>query len=79
MLGSDLEVSVRDDGRGLPAEPVSGTLGMRLIHSFVMQLGGSFTLETDGGTVFRLLVPTRDGETVPPPVEPPPEVSRAAT
>jgi two-component sensor histidine kinase len=79
MLGSDLEVSVRDDGRGLPAEPVSGTLGMRLIHSFVMQLGGSFTLETDGGTVFRLLVPTRDGETVPPPVEPTPEVGMAAT
>ena len=79
MLGPDLEVSVRDDGRGLPQEPVDGTLGMRLIHSFVMQLGGSFTMETDGGTVFRLLVPTRDGEIVPQAVEPTPEADTVGT
>ena len=79
MVGPDLEVSVRDDGRGLPQEPVAGTLGMRLIHSFVMQLGGSFTMETDGGTVFRLLVPARDGEIDPQPEAQTPEVSHAET
>ncbi|WP_134497074.1 hypothetical protein [Microvirga pakistanensis] len=31
--------------------------GMKLIRAFAAQLGGSFTLENDGGAVYRLAMP----------------------
>ncbi|HET9441865.1 MAG TPA: ATP-binding protein, partial [Acidimicrobiales bacterium] len=58
-----LDVTVRDDGKGLPAGfsiETSDRLGlsivMRLIES---QLGGSISLETDGGTIVSMHVPLK--------------------
>jgi two-component sensor histidine kinase len=53
-----IEVKVRDTGRGLSekAEDPS-SLGTKLIRAFTAQLGGRFTLTSDGGTTFRLVIP----------------------
>jgi two-component sensor histidine kinase len=57
-LDSQIEITIRDTGKGVSGEPDSGSsLGMKLIRSFTQQLGGHFSLEADGGTVFRLVVP----------------------
>lgn len=61
-----LEVTVRDTGRGRPADlPTGGdgrSLGSRLIETFATQLSASVTYENDGGTVFRLRVPHCGGQ-----------------
>jgi two-component sensor histidine kinase len=55
-----LELSVRDDGIGLPAnhtgEP-SGTLGLLLVENLTRQLGGELRVSREGGTAFRILFP----------------------
>jgi len=58
QLGEAIEVEVRDTGRGVtvPIEKDS-SLGTKLMRAFATQLGGRFSLENDGGTVFRLTVP----------------------
>jgi two-component sensor histidine kinase len=57
-LDGEIEITVQDTGKGISAEPDSGSsLGMKLIRSFTQQLGGRFSLEAKGGTVFRLVVP----------------------
>jgi two-component sensor histidine kinase len=51
-------VTVRDTGKGISGPQENGSsLGMKLIRSFAQQLGGRFSLESDGGTVFRLDIP----------------------
>jgi two-component sensor histidine kinase len=53
-----IEIVVRDNGKGVPdATEKTSSLGMKLIRAFAAQLGGSFTLESDGGTVYRLVFP----------------------
>lgn len=60
---SDIRVSVRDDGIGLPPEfdiSKSKGLGMRIVTALTSQLGGSITQHTSvGGTEFVLLVPLK--------------------
>ncbi|HEY8384417.1 MAG TPA: histidine kinase dimerization/phosphoacceptor domain -containing protein [Microvirga sp.] len=58
QLGDAIEVEVRDTGRGV-AGPIEkdSSLGTKLMRAFATQLGGRFSLENDGGTVFRLTVP----------------------
>jgi two-component sensor histidine kinase len=53
-----IEVIVRDTGKGIgDAKESDSSLGMKLMRAFANQLGGQFNLETNGGTVFRLLIP----------------------
>ncbi|HZH53397.1 MAG TPA: histidine kinase dimerization/phosphoacceptor domain -containing protein [Microvirga sp.] len=53
-----LELTVRDTGRGIGnIRETDSSLGMKLIRAFAGQLGGQFSFETDGGTVFRLSIP----------------------
>ncbi len=57
-LDGQIEVTVRDTGKGVSGVQENGSsLGMKLIRSFAQQLGGRFSLEADGGTVFRLEIP----------------------
>lgn len=58
--GDELSLSVRDDGRGLPAQPSSG-LGLRNMASRAEKLGGRFTASAQdgGGTLVEWVVPLR--------------------
>ncbi len=59
-VNDQIEIIVRDTGKGVPTVlDERASLGIKLIRAFAMQLGGRFTLETDRGTVFRLLIPAR--------------------
>jgi signal transduction histidine kinase len=53
-----LEVEVRDDGRGLPAQIVPG-VGLSSIRERTAELGGTCTIARDpgGGTVVRARLP----------------------
>ncbi|GAA4093656.1 hypothetical protein GCM10023066_33340 [Nocardioides kongjuensis] len=63
---SEVEVSVRDDGRGLAPERISqspsGHLGLRLLRDAVVHQGGELTIgpALDGGTVLRGSFPVPD-------------------
>ena len=53
-------LSVRDDGIGLPDAPKSGLksgLGTSLTEEFARQAGGILSVQKDGGTVARLVLP----------------------
>jgi len=55
--GRDIELSVRDDGRGMPTEidPAKAkTLGLDLIYTFAEQLGADVAVRRGGGTAFTL-------------------------
>jgi two-component sensor histidine kinase len=56
---SNISVSVRDKGKGLPVEVPQGTgLGMRLINAFATQLGGSLEIRRhEQGVEFVLVFP----------------------
>lgn len=59
--GSDFELIVTDDGRGMDgAKRTQGSgLGSRLVESFVRQLGAQHEVESsDQGTTHRLLIPS---------------------
>lgn len=57
-LGSEVEIMVRDNGKGVAeGTEKDSSLGMKLIRAFTTQLNGRFTIESDGGTVFRLVIP----------------------
>ncbi|MBX3248853.1 MAG: PAS domain S-box protein [Myxococcales bacterium] len=58
--GRTLELEISDDGIGLPNVPerVQGsTLGLRMVHALVQQLGATLEVDVDGGTRFRVTVP----------------------
>lgn len=55
---NQIEIVVRDNGKGVSgASENDSSLGMKLIRAFASQLGGRFTLESEGGTIFRLVIP----------------------
>ena len=57
-LDSHVEITIRDNGKGvLDATGNTSSLGMKLMRAFASQLGGLFTIENDGGTVCRLVIP----------------------
>ncbi len=57
-LENQIEIVVRDTGKGVSNVTESdSSLGVKLIRAFATQLGGHFSLESDRGTVFRLLIP----------------------
>lgn len=52
-------VAVRDDGAGLPATfrlEEQTSLGLRIVRTLAAQIGGTVTMESDGGTVCTLCV-----------------------
>ncbi|HEY8573998.1 sensor histidine kinase [Phenylobacterium sp.] len=59
----DVEVEIRDNGQGYPAEgkPDREGLGTRVIAALTDQLRGHVTRETQGGAVFRLTFPRSAG------------------
>jgi two-component sensor histidine kinase len=59
-VGQEVEVIVRDDGRGFDgADPRKGSLGLMLISVLARQLGGRFSFTSDAGTTFQLVFPKR--------------------
>ena len=57
------ELSVSDDGEGLPADLDifrAATLGLQLVDDLAGQLRGVLVLERDGGARFRIRFPTND-------------------
>ncbi|HEY5290509.1 MAG TPA: histidine kinase dimerization/phosphoacceptor domain -containing protein [Caulobacteraceae bacterium] len=55
-VGRHMLLSVRDEGQGLPeaADHRQGGLGMRLVHSFVEQVGGELTIREGPGAWFEI-------------------------
>jgi two-component sensor histidine kinase len=62
-LPDALEIEVRDNGRGLPPGfdiDRTRSLGLSIVRDLIRsQLGGTIKMETDGGTVVRLELPSR--------------------
>ncbi|WP_414473290.1 sensor histidine kinase [Microvirga sp. M2] len=57
-LDGRIEIVVRDNGKGVSGiTENASSLGMKLIRAFASQLGGNFTLESNGGAVYRLVIP----------------------
>jgi len=56
---SDLVLIVSDDGRGLPSEEKSktGGLGMTMVRSLVVQVGGALTVNRGPGAAFTIRLP----------------------
>jgi two-component system, sensor histidine kinase PdtaS len=55
-----LRIAVTDDGAGLPPGfdlAASDSLGLRLAQMLARQLGGTFSIESGGGTTARLILP----------------------
>ena len=60
-IDGEIELTVRDDGRGFdPAAARPGSLGLLLIDVLTRQLRGRFSLDGDDGTTFRLTFPRKD-------------------
>jgi two-component sensor histidine kinase/PAS domain-containing protein len=57
LADGDIELSVADDGIGLPAQSQrrTGALGLKLVQTLTRQLRGRLSLETRGGTVATLV------------------------
>jgi two-component sensor histidine kinase len=54
----DLHIVVWDDGVGLPAESREGArLGLQIVRALIGELGGEFTLSSNGGTRAEIAVP----------------------
>ena len=65
--GQTLEVTVRDNGKGLPdgfSIERSDSLGLSIVSRLVeSQLSGTISMSNDNGTVVRLIVPISAPET----------------
>lgn len=61
--GGQCELSVADDGAGLPADldiSLAATLGLQLVDDLAAQLRGELVVERDSGTRFRIRFPSND-------------------
>ena len=67
--GEELEIVVRDNGRGLPAAfdiEKTHSLGLSIVRDLIRtQLGGTIKMDTEGGTIVRLDIPSRHRAHVP--------------
>ncbi len=62
--GSMLEITVRDNGVGLPGSidwRYADTLGLHLVQMLIRQLRGTIDLSREAGTEFRLTIPVPEG------------------
>lgn len=57
--GDMASLTIRDDGPGIDPGSARKGMGSRLIAGFVAQLGGKYSMQADGGTVFTMTVPIR--------------------
>jgi two-component system, sensor histidine kinase PdtaS len=59
-----IEALVWDDGVGIDEDKLHDvpTLGLQIVRSLIVELGGEFTMVTDGGTRARVRVPVREEE-----------------
>ncbi|RYY22010.1 MAG: tetratricopeptide repeat protein [Chitinophagaceae bacterium] len=58
ISGSQLLLSIDDNGRGLPADyesKIGASMGMELLQGLTDDLGGSLTIETNGGTHIKVI------------------------
>ncbi|MPZ69970.1 MAG: PAS domain-containing protein [Actinobacteria bacterium] len=59
--GRDVVVTVRDDGVGIPEGSLeAASLGLQIVRTLIGELGGSFTITADGGTVAVVRVPSKE-------------------
>jgi two-component sensor histidine kinase len=60
-IGKDIELSIRDNGPGMPpgADSVeeSTSFGLKLVHLIVSGIGGTIVCENDGGLVCKVVFP----------------------
>jgi signal transduction histidine kinase len=63
--GDDVELRVRDDGRGIGEDPVGSGYGLRNMADRAESLGGCFRVEpaNGGGTLLEWRVPSKGGKT----------------
>jgi two-component sensor histidine kinase len=57
-----LTVVIGDNGIGLPENlniELSPTMGLKLVHSFITQLQGHYTVQRKPGTIFTITIPER--------------------
>jgi two-component sensor histidine kinase len=55
---SQILLSIDDNGRGLPTDfdtKIGASMGMELLHGLTDDLGGSFNIETKGGTHIKVI------------------------
>ena len=57
----EVVVTVRDDGVGIPDGSLeSARLGLQIVSTLIAELGGTFTIAADGGTVAVVRVPSKE-------------------
>jgi two-component sensor histidine kinase len=59
-VGPDLEISVQDNGQGLPADLVpdrAQSLGLRIVYILARKLGARVMVEGGAGTAFTIQFP----------------------
>lgn len=61
MVGDELELTIRDDGKGVFDSQKIG-LGMKLVRSIVRQNGGDCSVQFSQGTHVRVSLPLRGGD-----------------
>lgn len=55
QLPDAMQLEITDNGNGINQEKISNnSFGMKLVHTLVQQLGATITIETIGGTSFRI-------------------------
>jgi two-component sensor histidine kinase len=68
-VGEDVELQVRDTGKGLPPEftiEAAASLGLRIVNVLAQRLRASVRMENAGGAAFTLRFPLQADESVEP-------------
>lgn len=62
LSGTEIMLSVSDNGRGLPADfndRIGASMGMELLQGLTDDIGGSFNIRTDEGTHINIIFPIK--------------------